>query len=169
MVSGLRYRLRLNTEVVSIDRASQRLSLSGDTSLAYDALLLTTGARARTVSLVERDDPRVFYIRSIDDTLALKTKLRPGVRLVVIGAGFIGLEIAATARKAGCAVTVLERADQPLARVVPTEVGKHVAAPHRSRGVDLQFCCSVQSTDTTASSCFYIHPTGAGPRRTSSA
>ena len=145
--------LRLQTEVLNIHRSSQTLTLSKNGPLTYDALLLTTGARSRTVPLVERNDPRIFYIRSIEDTLALRSQLRPGIHLGVIGAGFIGLEIAATARKCGCAVTVLERADHALARAVPAEVGSHVATLHRRNGVDLQFGCSVQAIDTTKHLC----------------
>jgi NADPH-dependent 2,4-dienoyl-CoA reductase/sulfur reductase-like enzyme len=145
--------LRLGTDVLGIDRSAQRLELSKGAPLAYDALLLTTGARARKLPLASAPDPRVFYVRDIDDSLALRGRLQAGVRLAVIGAGFIGLEIAATARKAGCTVTVLELARHPLARVVPPEIGAHVAELHRRNGVDLQLNCSVGAIDPARGCC----------------
>jgi NADPH-dependent 2,4-dienoyl-CoA reductase/sulfur reductase-like enzyme len=145
--------LRLGTEVVEIDRTAQRLRLSTGETVAYDGLLLTTGARARTLPTAAASNSRIFYIRDIADSLALRARLSRGVRLAVVGAGFIGLEIAATARKAGCAVTVLELADQPLARVAPPEIGAHVAELHRRNGVALELRCSVLAIDTASACC----------------
>jgi NADPH-dependent 2,4-dienoyl-CoA reductase/sulfur reductase-like enzyme len=145
--------LRLTTEVVGIDRSSQRVRLSTGESLPYDAMLLTTGARPRRLTFAAGNDPRIFYIRDIEDTLALRDQLRPGVRLVIIGAGFIGLEVAATARGRDCNVTVLELAAYPLARVAPPEIGEHVAELHRRNGVDLQLNCSVDGIGTAARCC----------------
>jgi len=130
--------LRLGETVAAIDRQAQRLELEAGGNLAYDALLLTTGARARRLPLPGGDGPRVFYLRDIDDSLALRERLQEGTRLAVIGAGFIGLEVAATARKRGVEVTVLELAPLPLARVAAPEIGAFVAALHRRKGVDLQ-------------------------------
>lgn len=141
--------LRLNTEVRRIDRAAQRLELSDGDTIPYDGLLLTTGARARKAPFVEPQIQNVFYVRDIDDALALRARLRPDMRVAVVGAGFIGLEIAATARKSGCTVTVLEVAPHPLARVVPAEIGHHVANLHKRYGVDLQLGCSVQAINST--------------------
>ena len=145
--------LRLDTNVLGIDRAAGRLHLSDAAPIPYDALLLTTGARARTVMFAEPSNPRIFYLRDIDDLLALRQRLTPGIRLAIIGAGFIGLEIAATARKAGCDVTVLELAPQPLARVAPPEIGAHVAELHRRNGVELRFGCSVEAIDAAEATC----------------
>jgi NADPH-dependent 2,4-dienoyl-CoA reductase/sulfur reductase-like enzyme len=141
--------LRLNTEVLGIDRSAQRLELSGGDTLPYDGLLLTTGARARKAPFIDPQDRSVFYVRDIDDALALRERLKPGMRLAVIGGGFIGLEIAATARKSGCTVTVVELAAQPLARAVPADVGHRVADLHRRNGVDLRLGCSVQAINGT--------------------
>lgn len=145
--------LRLETVITAIDRSAQRLHLSDDSALPYDALLLTTGARARTLPFIDGADPRVFYVRDIRDSLALRARLQPGVRLAVIGAGFIGLEVAATARKAGCAVTVIEVAGQPLARVAPPEVGLYVASLHRDNGVDLRVKTAVRGVDMAGDRC----------------
>ncbi len=130
--------LKLGTTVGAIDRTAQRLDLADGGTLPYDALLLTTGARARRLPLPGADSDRVFYLRDIDDTLALRERLQEGTRLAVIGAGFIGLEVAATAKKRGVAVTVLELAPQPLARVAAPEIGAYLAGLHRSKGVDLR-------------------------------
>ena len=130
--------LRLGTTVAAIDRKAQRLELADGGTIPYDTLLLTMGARARRLPLPGGDGQRVFYLRDIDDALALRERLQEGMRLAVIGAGFIGLEVAATARKRGVAVTVLELAPHPLARVAAPEVGEFLAALHRRKGVDLR-------------------------------
>jgi 3-phenylpropionate/trans-cinnamate dioxygenase ferredoxin reductase component len=141
--------LRLGTTVGAIDRKAQRLQLAEGGTIPYDALLLTTGARARRLPLPGADGQRFFYLRDIDDCLALRERLVEGVRLAVIGAGFIGLEVAATARKRGAQVTVLELAPHPLARVAAAEIGDYLAALHRARGVDLQTGVKVTAIEDT--------------------
>jgi len=130
--------LRLGARVAEIERREQRLRLAESGDIPYDALLLTTGARARRLPIPGGDGPRVLYLRDVEDALRLRASLQPGLHLAVIGAGFIGLEVAATARKRGVAVTVLELAPHVLARVVPPEIGDFVAALHRRNGVDLR-------------------------------
>ena len=141
--------LRLGTTVSAIDRKGQRIELADGDTIPYDALLLTTGARARRLPLPGGDGPRVFYLRDIDDSIALRGKLTEGIRLAVIGAGFIGLEVAATARKRGAQVTVLELAPHPLARVAAPEIGQYLAALHRAKGVDLQTGVKVTAIEDT--------------------
>ena len=141
--------LRLGTTVGAIDRKNQRIELGNGETLPYDALLLTTGARARKLPLPGGDGQRVFYLRDIDDSLALRGKLTEGVRIAVIGAGFIGLEVAATARKRGAQVTVLELAPQPLARVAAPELGAYLATLHRAKGVDLRTGVKVTAIEDT--------------------
>ena len=130
--------LHLGTPAIEIDRATQRVRLADGTVLPYDSLLLTLGARARRLSLAGGSSPGAHYLRDIDDCLALREVLAAGRRLIVIGAGFIGLEAAAVARLRGCAVTVLEAAATPLARVAPPALGAFFAALHRRHGVDLR-------------------------------
>jgi 3-phenylpropionate/trans-cinnamate dioxygenase ferredoxin reductase component len=130
--------LRLGTAAVEIERATQRVRLADGAALPYDSLLLTLGARARRLALPGGSGPGVYYLRDIDDCLALREVLAAGRRLIVIGAGFIGLEAAAVARLRGCAVTVLEAAAMPLARVAPPALGAFFAALHRRHGVDLR-------------------------------
>ena len=123
---------------VAIDRKAQRVELANGDTVPYDALLLTIGARARRLALPGADHPRVLYLRDIADSLALREALNTGVRVVVVGAGFIGLEAAAVACKRGAAVTVLEVQREPLQRVCPPEIGRFMADLHRRNGVDLR-------------------------------
>ncbi len=122
----------------AIDRPTQRVELANGEAVPYDALLLTLGARARRLSLPGAENPRVLYLRDIADSLALRERLNAGARVAVIGAGFIGLEAAAAARKRGCAVSVLEVQREPLQRVCPPEIGRFMADLHRRNGVDLR-------------------------------
>lgn len=133
-----RIALRLGVPVLAIERTAQRLHLGDGTDLPYDSLLLTMGARARRLDIPGADGARVHYLRDIDDCLKLRGALGAGRRLIVIGAGFIGLEAAAVARGHGCAVTILEAAATPLARVAPPALGGFFAALHRGHGVDLR-------------------------------
>jgi 3-phenylpropionate/trans-cinnamate dioxygenase ferredoxin reductase component len=143
--------LRLGATVGAIDRKAQRIELGDGETIPYDALLLTTGARARRLPLPGGDGQRVFYLRDIDDSLALRERLTDGARLAVIGAGFIGLEVAATARKRDAQVTVLELAPYPLARVAAPELGAFLAQLHRARGVDLKTGVKVTAIEDTGS------------------
>jgi 3-phenylpropionate/trans-cinnamate dioxygenase ferredoxin reductase subunit len=143
--------LRLGVTVGAIDRKGQRIELEDGSTLPYDALLLTTGARARRLPLPGGDGARVFYLRDIADSLALRERLTEGTRLAVIGAGFIGLEVAATARKRGGQVTVLEMAAHPLARVAAPELGDYLAALHRAKGVELKTGVKVIGIEDTGS------------------
>ena len=130
--------LRLGETAVMIDRKAQRVRLASVETVPYDALLLTLGARARRLPVPGGDHKRVFYLRDIADSLALREHLQPGKRLAVIGAGFIGLEAAAVARKRGVAVTVLEVQREPIQRVAAPEIGRFLANLHRGNGVDLR-------------------------------
>ena len=132
--------LRLGETVVMINRKAQRVTLASVETVPYDALLLTLGARARRLPVPGGDHKRVFYLRDIADSLALRERLEPGKRLAVIGAGFIGLEAAAVARKRGVAVTVLEVQREPIQRVAAPEIGRFLADLHRGNGVDLRTC-----------------------------
>jgi 3-phenylpropionate/trans-cinnamate dioxygenase ferredoxin reductase subunit len=141
--------LRLGMTVAGIDARARRLALADGTSEAYDTLLLTTGARARRLGIPGGEGPHVYYLRDIDDTLALRERLAEGVRLVVIGAGFIGLEVAAVARKRGAAVTVLELAPYPLGRVLAPEIGNFFAELHQRKGAVVRTGVGVESLDDT--------------------
>lgn len=135
--------LRLGEEVLSIDRTAKVLRLQGGADLPYDRLLVATGARARRLPNVPTTD-NLFYLRDIADVLALRNVLRPDLKLAVIGAGFIGLEVAAAARQLGCDVTVFEQAPRALIRSVPEDVSNFVEALHRSNGVKLHFGVKIE-------------------------
>jgi 3-phenylpropionate/trans-cinnamate dioxygenase ferredoxin reductase subunit len=119
----------------------------GERRLPYDRLLLATGAQPRRLPLADRSGADVVYLRTLDDALALKDRLAE--RLLIIGAGWIGLEVAAAARAAGGAVTVVETAPLPLANVLGPELAPVFAGLHREHGVDLRFDTGVAAIEHT--------------------
>ncbi len=123
---------------VAIDREHCRVALDDGSQAEYETLILTTGARARPLAVDGVDHPLVSYLRTVADSRRLQQQLLAGAHIVVIGAGFIGLEVAAAARLRGCAVTVLEMADLPLTRCIPPFLGRHYAELHRAHGVALR-------------------------------
>lgn len=127
--------LTLGTSAVAIDRRAQRIELSDGNAIPYDALMLTMGARARRLPIPGGATKRVLYLRDAEDSLMLRSQLKPGIRLAIIGGGFIGLEVAATARRIGAHVRIVENARYPLARVAPREIGEYVARLHSRHGV----------------------------------
>ena len=129
--------LKLRTRAESIDPKDHKLLLSGEHAgdISYDRLLLVTGGRVRRLPSPGADLAGIHYIRTIDDSLGIKPLLKQDVRVVVIGGGFIGLEAAASARKLGCEVTVVEMMPTLLTRVCDVEVGDWFANFHRAHGV----------------------------------
>jgi 3-phenylpropionate/trans-cinnamate dioxygenase ferredoxin reductase subunit len=136
--------LHLGVTAQEIERNLGRVRLDDDTDVAFDKLLIATGGRVRKLACEGADLKGVHYVRDLTDTLTLRPELREGTRLCVIGGGFIGLEVAATARKRGCHVTVVELADQVLARVADPSVGTLVADRHRAEGVHVLTGASVE-------------------------
>src|SRR3984957_5350043 len=130
--------LRVGTEVLSIDPKARTVALSDDTNIQYDKLLLATGSRPRFLSIRGSDSTGVHYLRKYDDASNLNTALLEGSSLAVIGAGWIGLEVAASARQRNIDVTVVETAKAPLIGAVGEEVGNVFAKLHRDHGVDLR-------------------------------
>lgn len=124
--------------VESIDREAREVVLSDGMRLPYGCLVLTTGCRARQIPLSGIDLPQVHVLRSAADADAIGPALTDGCRFVAIGAGFIGLEAAAVASKAGCSVTVLEAADAPLRRAIDPEVAASISALHERQGVSIR-------------------------------
>ena len=129
------------TRVAAIEPAAHTLQLSDGTMLPYAKLLLATGASARRLALPGAE--RAHYLRTFDDTLALRAALRPGQHVAIVGGGFIGLELAASAVERGCAVTVLESAPRLLMRGVPPEIASLLAARHGRAGVSLHLDASI--------------------------
>lgn len=130
--------LRLGSRVQVIDPAQHRIVLADGECLQYDKLLLATGARVRRMEMPGTQLPGVHYLRTLDDALAIRDCLHDGAAIVVVGGGFIGLEVAAAARTHGCRVVVLEMQPTLLNRVVAPEVGKFYEDLHRARGVDVR-------------------------------
>ena len=134
--------LRLGTRVSELDRERQRVRLDDDSDLPYDRLVLATGSRVRKLKMPGAELDGVHYLRAIDDVLAMRAHFRPGKKLVIIGAGYIGLEVAAVAATAGLSVTVIEMADRVMARVVAPEVSAFFERVHREAGVDIRTNCA---------------------------
>jgi 3-phenylpropionate/trans-cinnamate dioxygenase ferredoxin reductase subunit len=132
-----RVELRLGKPAARIDPAAQRLSLADGEEVHYDRLLLCTGARSRQLGSPGADLPGVHYLRGIADVGAIRKRLVSGACVVIIGGGYIGLETAATARKLGCSVTVLEMADRVMNRVVASSVSEYFAHEHRNQGIKI--------------------------------
>jgi 3-phenylpropionate/trans-cinnamate dioxygenase ferredoxin reductase subunit len=130
--------LRVSTEALAIDRKAHTVALADDTDLRYDKLLLATGSRARWLSIPGADSTGVHHLRKFGDAENLNTALKDGSSLAIIGAGWIGLEVAASARERGVDVTVVETAKAPLIGAVGEEVGDVFAQLHRDHGVDLR-------------------------------
>ncbi|MEO6501608.1 MAG: FAD-dependent oxidoreductase [Jatrophihabitantaceae bacterium] len=131
--------LRLNSTASRLDRDARVVELADGARVGYDRLLLTTGASPRTLSVPGADAEGVHLLRTLDDSDRLRALLPTMSRLVVIGAGWIGLEVAAAARQAGVEVTVVESAELPLLRVLGPEVARVFADLHIQRGVDFRF------------------------------
>ncbi len=141
--------LMLDVRANAIDRAHKAVMLANGTQLAYDQLLLTTGARVRRLAVSGAGLDGVFYIRDFNDTQAVRARLAPGLPVGVIGGGFIGLEAAASAAKRGAKVTVLEAADRLMGRAVAPEIGAWFAELHRKRGVEIRLSATIDAIEGT--------------------
>lgn len=128
--------VREGVTVTSLDTDAKRLQLDSGEPLEYDALLLATGAEPRVLDVPGAD--KAVYLRTIEDSERLDAVLASGGPLVVVGGGWIGLEVAAAARSRDVPVTLLERGDLPLANVLGRELAQHLAEMHLTHGVDLR-------------------------------
>jgi len=134
--------LRLGTSAVRIDRARRSIELGDGSTVEYDRLLLATGSRPRPLPLPGAGLAGVHYLRSVADVDRLRAEVGVGRRAVIIGGGYIGLEVAATCREAGVVITVLESAARVMARVVAPAVSQFYEAEHARHGVDIR--CGAQ-------------------------
>lgn len=130
--------------VVAIDRAAQAVTLGDGRTLHYSKCLLATGGQARALPLLPPGTRRVHYLRDLDEARRLRETLNPGSRLAVIGGGFLGLEIAASATHRGANVTVIESAPALLSRFLPPDASDGLAADVRRRGIDLRLGHALQ-------------------------
>ncbi|QIS10160.1 NAD(P)/FAD-dependent oxidoreductase [Nocardia arthritidis] len=141
--------LRLGTSVTAIDRTARTVTLPDGSTLPYDKLALATGSAPRTLRIPGADAPNVYTLRTIEDSDTLIELFRSARRLAIIGAGWIGMEVAAAARAAEVEVTILESAEQPLLGALGPEMGAVFADLHRAHGVDLRLGVQVAEIVTT--------------------
>jgi 3-phenylpropionate/trans-cinnamate dioxygenase ferredoxin reductase subunit len=137
--------LRLGVTVTAIDRAARRVALSDGSALPYDRLILATGRRARRLPIPGMAQDGVHELRTLADAERLKPALAPGRRLAVIGGGYVGLEVAATARESDTAVVVIEREARVLARVACAALSDFFQDYHRARGVRFELAMGVMA------------------------
>jgi 3-phenylpropionate/trans-cinnamate dioxygenase ferredoxin reductase component len=138
----------LGDRVVSIDRSARRLSLASGSALDYGHLVLATGARNRLLDIPNANLEDVRYLRTLDESEALRQRISSGQRVVVVGAGFIGLEFAATARAKGLEVDVVELGPRVMARAVTAEISAFFEQRHTASGIRIHF--GVQATGIEA-------------------
>ena len=130
--------LRLDTNATGLDAAKKEVTLCGGIALPYDKLLLATGARVRTINIPGADLGGIHYLRNIEDVQGIQANFKEGASLVIVGGGYIGLEVAAVAVKRGIKVTVLEVADRVLQRVTSPAMSAFFEKVHVEEGVDIR-------------------------------
>jgi 3-phenylpropionate/trans-cinnamate dioxygenase ferredoxin reductase subunit len=154
MLARKNIELRTNVTVTQIDRAAKQVKLSDGSALPYTGLVLATGSTPRSLPLPGGDAQGVFALRSRDDASAIAARMavcmEQQLPVIVIGGGFIGLEVAATARKKGLSVTVLEAAPRLLGRVLAPVLSEWYAQLHRSHGVHLMLDARIAAIETDA-------------------
>lgn len=146
--SALDVTMMLGRRACALDVDAAELTLDGDERIGFDALVVATGSRARRLAHTEHLK-NVHEVRTLDDCLRLQKALVVGARVVVVGAGFIGAEVAATAHSLGCEVTVLEAAPVPLERQLGTVMGSFCATVHGRHGVPLRVGVQVDEIDAS--------------------
>ncbi len=140
---------RLGRRAEHIDRQVRTVRLDDGTVLHYDALLLATGTRPRPITVPGSNLGGVHYLRTITDANDIRADMMPGRRLVIVGGGYIGLEVAATARELGLEVTVLEMADRVMSRVTCREMSSFYESEHSRRGVRIACNARVRAFEGT--------------------
>ena len=135
--------LLLGTAAERLDLARRELIVTGGRALRFESLLIATGSRPRVLPMLD-GYANSGVLRTLDDALALRRGMVTGHRLAVVGAGFIGLEAAATARKLGMEVTIVEALDAPLAAILGSGLGRWFADMHRAEGVDVLLSARVE-------------------------
>ena len=141
--ADLAIELRTGCAATAIDRRARTVSLADGSALGYDRLMLATGGRLRRLSIPGVPAGDILYLRDLDESRLLEARLRDRPSLAVIGGGFIGLEVAASAAILGCRVTVVEAADRLLPRLGSPEASAAVLAHHRALGIDIRLNAGV--------------------------
>lgn len=131
--------LTLGTNVVGVDRVARTVELDTGKIVQYTDLILATGSAVRRLPVPGADSARVHYLREQSDADSLKQALGPGKRITIIGGGYIGLEVAASAREMGTSVTLVEQNERLLGRVASPEIAAHFRARHEDEGVTFVF------------------------------
>ena len=142
--------LRLGITATAIDRSAKIVALSDGSTIAYDRLLLATGARFRPLPVAGAELPGVHYLRGIDDSDGLQRHLIAGAKLAVIGGGYIGLEVAAVARKHGLEVTVIEAMDRLMARTASPHISTFYKDLHDGHGVTIHLNAAAVACEGTS-------------------
>ena len=142
--------LMLGKRVTRIDRKQKQIVLNDDTKLSYQYLILATGTRARKLNIDGAEHENIHYLRTKNDVDKIKASLKQNATLLIVGAGYIGLEVAASARKQGMKVVVLETMERVLARVTSPEVSEFYQSIHRQEGVELRLNTSLQNIKQTS-------------------
>jgi 3-phenylpropionate/trans-cinnamate dioxygenase ferredoxin reductase subunit len=143
----LNIQLLSSNAAVRIDRKSHMIELTSGIQVPYERMLLATGANPRQLAMSGSGGQDMLYLRRFEDALRIREKLKPGKRTVIIGGGFIGLEVAASAITKGCQVTLLEVAPRILMRGVPQEIAVMVESLHRSAGVIFKLGIMIERID----------------------
>ena len=149
---------RLGVRVAALDTRAREIELDDGSRLAYERLLIATGGSPRR--LAEPAD-RIFELRRLEDATRLREHVRPGAKLVIVGAGFIGAEVAASARSVGADVTMIDPSEVPLRRALGEEMGSVYARIHRDHGVELRLGEGVEKVEATADLARVTTTTGA--------
>jgi 3-phenylpropionate/trans-cinnamate dioxygenase ferredoxin reductase component len=140
----LRITLMLAVAVREIDRVTKTVILRDERTVRYETLVIATGGRGRTIALPGNDPGRLYYLRTIEDSISINATMAQNVPLLVIGGGWIGLEAAAAARMAGISVTVVEAAPQLCMRSLPSAPADFLLRLHQRQGVDVRLGCVVE-------------------------
>ena len=133
----------LDTRVTAIDRDARTINTSSGSVYAYDQLVLATGSRPRLLTVPGAELAGIHYLRGIDDVTGIRAEMAAGKRMAIVGAGYIGLEVAAVAATAGLDVTVIEMAARVMSRVVSPELSDYYQDVHRRNGVTLRLSTGV--------------------------
>ena len=144
--------VKLGLRVESIDRTAKSVDLNNGDTIEYTHLILATGTRARKLPIPGADLDHINYLRTKEDVDAIKSQLPVGSKLVIVGAGYIGLEVAASAVKKGIDVIVFEAMDRVLARVTSPQVSEFYQTVHQQEGVEIRLNASLTKFEKTADS-----------------
>ena len=136
--------VRLNTRVTAIGRDAKEIEIEGGDRIAYDKLAITTGARVRKLPIEGAELPGMFYLRTMEDMLAIRDAVKDGATAMIVGGGWIGLECAATLTKLGCKSVVVEAADRLCGRAVTPEISDWMLKFHTDHGVDVRLSAAIE-------------------------